>query len=244
MATHLDLEEQEQLDDLKAFWARWGNLVSSIVAALAIAYLGWVGWNWWQREQASKAASMYDEVERASRSGDATLTDRIFADLKGRYPRTTFAAQAGLLAAKAAADKGQGDAARADLAWVAESAGDPAYRGIARLRLAGLLLDEKKYDDALRQLDAIDTVAYAGLAADRRGDVLIAQGKVDEAKAAYRKAWDALDPKVDYRRVVEAKLDTLGAAPDASSSAGAVAAAASTATPSTAASSSRPEPAR
>jgi len=60
------------------------------------------------------------------------------------------------------------------------------------------------------------TKEFAPLAADRRGDVLLAQGKAEEAKAAYRKAWDTMDAKVEYRRLVEAKLTALGAAPAAS----------------------------
>lgn len=212
MASHLDLEEQEQLDRLKAFWNRWGNLVTAVLVIAAGVYAASIGWNVWQRNQAAKAASMYDELGRAAQSGDVALTDRIFGDLKERYPRTAFASQAGLVAAKVAALKGQADAARANLAWVADNASDDAHRDIARLRLAGILLDEKKLDEALRTLDAVATREFAALAADRRGDILFEQGKGDEARAAWRKALQGLDAKVDYRRVVEAKVDALGAA--------------------------------
>ena len=133
--------------------------------------------------------------------------------MKERFARTAFTGQAGLLAAKLAADKGQAEVARADLFWVAESGSESEYRSIARLRLAGLLLDEKKYDEALKQLDAVDGAEFAALAADRRGDILMAQGKTDDAKAAYQKAWATMDAKVDYRRVVEAKLNVLGLNP-------------------------------
>ena len=216
MATQLDLEEQEQLDQLKAFWKQYGNLVTwTLVFALA-AFVGWNRWEAWQRDQSEKAASMYDEVDHAATAGDAERATRVFADMKARYPRTAFTQQAGLAAAKAEAGKGQIDAARASLAWVAEQSGDDDYRRIARLRLAGMLLDEKKYDEALKQIDAVDGIAFEALAADRRGDILLAQGKVDGAKAAYQKAWAAMDPKVDYRRLVEAKLNVLGVAPAAS----------------------------
>ena len=216
MATQLDLEEQEQLDQLKAFWNQYGNLISGLLIAAAVAYLGWFGWNWYQRDQGIKAGSMYDEFDKALQAADAERTGRIFADMKERFPRAAFTGQAGLAAAKLAGEKGQADAARADLAWVAESGSEPEYRSIARLRLAGLLLDEKKFDEALKQLDAVDGSEFAALAADRRGDVLMAQGKGDDAKAAYQKAWTAMDAKVDYRRVVEAKLNVLGVNPAAS----------------------------
>ena len=213
MATQLDLEEQEQLDQLKAFWNQYGNLITTVLVIAVGAYLAWLGWNAWQRDQGAKAGSMYDELDRAAQAGDAARANSIFGDMKERYPRTAFTGQAGLLAAKTAADKGQLDAARTDLAWVAESASEGAYRTVARLRLGGILLEQRKYDEALKALDGIDDSEFAALAADRRGDILAAEGKTDEAKAAYQKAWAAMDAKVDYRRVIEAKINVLGASP-------------------------------
>lgn len=221
MATHLDLEEQEQLDDLKAFWKKYGNVITWVLILALGGYAAWNGWNLYQRDQGGKAGSLYDEIDRAAQAGDADRATRIFADMKSRYPRATFTQQAALLAAKTAADKGQLDSARTSLAWVAESAADNEYRTVARLRLAGLLLDEKKYDEALKLLDGVDAVEFAPLAGDRRGDVLMAQGKTDDAKAAYQKAWAAMDAKVDYRRLIEAKLNVLGVQPGASAATGA-----------------------
>jgi predicted negative regulator of RcsB-dependent stress response len=215
MATQLDLEEQEQLDQLKHFWNQYGNLVTWLLIAALGAYAAFNGWTWWQRDQSAKAGAMYDELDRAAQAGDTERAARIFADLKERFPRTAFAQQGGMLAAKLQADKGQADPARVTLSWVAEHGVEAEYQTLARIRLAGLLLDQKKYDEALKQLDAIaPTKEFEGLAADRRGDILLAQGKKDEAKAAYQKAWAALDPALDYRRLVEAKLTALGAAPD------------------------------
>ncbi|MDQ6627031.1 MAG: tetratricopeptide repeat protein [Pseudomonadota bacterium] len=213
MATQLDLEEQEQLDQLKAFWNQYGNLITGVLVVVVGAYLAWLGWNTWQRDQGAKAGAMYDELDRAVQAADVDRSGRIFNDMKERYPRTAFTGQAGLLAARVAADKGRIEPAHAALDWVAAHASQPEYRALAHLRLAGLLLDEKKYDDALKQVDAVEGDSFAPLASDRRGDILMAQGKTEDGKVAYRKAWAALDPKVDYRRVVEAKLDALGAAP-------------------------------
>jgi len=215
MANALDLQEQEQLDELKAFWARWGNLITWVVTLALLAFAGWNGWNWWQRKQGLEASAMADALEQAAAAGDAERTARVFADLKERYGRTVYAAQGGLLAAKVQYDKGQADAARASLAWVAENAGDDDYRAVARLRLAGVLLDGKRYDEALKALDGVGSPAFAALVADRRGDILLAQGKTDAAKDAYQAAYKAMDERVDYRRLVEAKLTSLGAAPGA-----------------------------
>ena len=215
MATNLDLEEQEQLDDLKHFWKKNGNLITWLLIATLAGYAAWNGWGYWQREQAVKAGAMYDELDRAAQAGDAEKVTRVFADLKERYPRTAFTQQGGLLAAKVQFEKGKADAALASLTWVGENAVEAEYKTVAMLRLAGLSLDAKKYDDALKQLDAATAPDFAALVADRRGDVLLAQGKADDAKAAYSKAWTQMDAKVDYRRLIEAKLTSLGAPPEA-----------------------------
>ncbi len=144
MATNLDLEEQEQLDDLKHFWRKYGNLITWTIVLCLAGYAAWNGWNWYQRDQGAKAAGMYEELDRAAIAGDADKAGRIFADLRDRYGSVAFAGQGGLLAAKVQFDKGQLPAAQQSLTWVAEHASEDEYRAIARLRLAALLLDEKK----------------------------------------------------------------------------------------------------
>lgn len=215
MANALDLQEQEQLDELKAFWKRWGNLITWVLTAVLLAFAGWNAWGWYQRDQAIKASAMFDELDKAAVAGDADRAGRVFNDLKERYPGTSFAQQGGLMAARVQHDKGQADAAKASLGWVAEHAAEDEYRSIARLRLAGLLLDAKQYDAALKALDAATAKEFAALVADRRGDVLLAQGQRDAAKTAYEAAYKALPEKLDYRRLVEAKLTALGAPPAA-----------------------------
>jgi predicted negative regulator of RcsB-dependent stress response len=221
MAQPLDLQEQEQLDALRAFWKQYGNLVTwALIAALAV-YAGLNGWKWWQREQAAKAAALYDQLELAAASGDAQRAGQVFGDLKERYPRTVHAAQGALLTARVQFDRGQTDAATASLNWAAEHAREDEYRTVARLRLAGILLQAKDYDGALKQLDGAKAPTFEALVADRRGDVLLAQGKTAEARTAYQSAWQAMDERLEYRRLVDAKLTALGAPPRAASAAAA-----------------------
>jgi predicted negative regulator of RcsB-dependent stress response len=146
-------------------------------------------------------------------SGDVSRVERSLADMKDKFGSTQFAQQAALLAAKTLQAQGKTDAAHAALAGVADSASDPAYRDVARLRLAGLLMDAKSYDEALKQLNAEFTPAMAGLAADLRGDVLQAQGQTAQAVTAYQQAWTQLAGVADYRRLVQAKLNALGVDP-------------------------------
>ncbi len=215
MANTFDLQEQEQLDDLKAFWKRYGNLITWVITATLLAFASWNAWGWYQRDQAAKAGAMFEELDKAATAGDVERAGRVFNDMKERFPGTTLTQQAGLMAAMLQYDKGQADAAQASLAWVADKAGEDGYRSIARLRLAGLQLDAKQYEAALKSLDAVTSKEFAGLASDRRGDVLLAQGKKDDARKAYLAAWTAMDPKLDYRRLVEAKLTALAAPPTA-----------------------------
>lgn len=215
MAKHLDLEEQEQLDELKHFWKQYGNLITWSLIAVLGAFAAWNGYRYWQHSQATQAAVMYDEIERAVQSGETARIDRSLADMKDRFSRTTYAQQAGLLAAKAYFDKGNIDAASAALSWVADKSSDPGYQAVAKLRLAGLLLEKKSYDDALQQVSGTFPKDFAGLMADRRGDILIAQGKKVEARAEYEKAYKELDERAEYRRLVEVKLNALGVDPTA-----------------------------
>ena len=219
MATNLDLQEQEQLDAVKAFWKRYGNLITWLLVAVMAAFAAWNGWNWWQRDQAIKSGAMYDELERAAQAGDAARTARIYADLKERFPRTAYAQQGALATAKLQFDQGQLDAARDTLAWVAEKGIEAEIRTVARLRLAALQAEAKQFDAALKTLDAATAPTFEALVADRRGDVLAAQGKPELARAAYQTAWAAMSDKVDYKRLIEAKLTSLGAAPAPAASA-------------------------
>ncbi|MBK7616056.1 MAG: tetratricopeptide repeat protein [Vitreoscilla sp.] len=215
MASNLDLQEQEQLDELKAFWKQYGNLITWVLTLVLAGFAGVNGWNYWQGKQAVQAGAMFEELDKAAQAGDAERVARVFGDMKDRFGRTTLAWQGGLLAAKLQAEKGKLDDARASLVWVAEHAGDEGYKATAHLRLAGLLVDSKAYDEALKQLDAVTATEFAALAQDRRGDVLAAQGKKAEAAAAWQAAWKAMDEKLDYRRVVEAKLNTVGQSAEA-----------------------------
>ena len=215
MAKALDLEEQEQLDQIKHFWKKYGNLISWLLIVVLGGYAAWNGYQYWQRDQAAKAAVLFDEVERAATAGDVVRVERSLADMKDKFGSTHYAHQAALLAAKALQAKDKAEAARAALKWVAEGAPDPAMKDIARLRLAGLLLDADQADAALAQLSQPFTPAMAGLAADLRGDVLQAKGQKAESLSAYQSAWQQLADSPDYRRLVEAKLNALGQDPQA-----------------------------
>lgn len=210
MASHLDLEEQEQLDQLKHFWTRYGNAITWVLIVILAGVAAWNGYQYWQRTQAAQASALYDELERAAIAQDVQKIARVQEDLRAKYGRTTYAAQGSLLAAQLLSEKGNNDAATAALTWVVNEGSDDGIKAVARLRLVSLQIEAKAYDDALKTLSTSVPREFEALASDRKGDVLALQGKADEAVVEYRKAYKSLDLRTEYRRLVEAKLNALG----------------------------------
>jgi predicted negative regulator of RcsB-dependent stress response len=211
MANTFDLQEQEQLEELKHFWNKWGTPITWLLIVVFGSFAAWNGYKFWQTRQAQQATALLEAVELAAQGGDMARVEQAFGDISKGYAGTTQAGQAGLLAAKALADAGKWDAAKAALTWVGANAADPGYAALGRLRLAGVLVQAKDYDAALAQLSGSFPPEFAALVADRKGDVLALQSKPQEAVAEYRKAYEAMDARETYRRLVEAKLNALGA---------------------------------
>lgn len=213
-----DHEEQEQLEELKAWWRLHGNLVTAIVVALALLVVAWQGWNWWQRKQAVEASNLYAAVQRATAQHDAKRARDLAGELIDKYAATTYAPMAAMLSGRAQAEAGDLKNAKVQIQWAADNARDDTLRDLARLRLAVLLIEEKAYDEALKLLMAEPaTASFAARFNDLRGDVLALQGKPAEAKAAYETAIGKLAPKTDdgpatarrdpYKEMVQSKLD-------------------------------------
>lgn len=215
MANHLDLEEQEQLDQLKHFWKQYGNLITWALIAVLAAFAGWNGYQYWQRTQANQAAALFDEFERMAAQGDIAKVERAFNDMKERFPGTIYAQQTGLMAAKLQFEAGKIDAAKAALTWVADKSPDEAYQSIARLRLASLHAEARAFPEAMAVLSGKFPADFLPLVADRKGDILAMQAKPQEARAEYERAYQGLGERSEYRRLVEIKLNALGVDPRA-----------------------------
>ena len=205
-----DLEEQEQIDELKAWWKQHGRMVIVVLAAVVVAAAGTAGWQWYKRSQSEQASQLYGTLEKAVRANDLKQIREVSAQLKDKYGGTPYGPMAALAAAKASYEGGDAKSAAADLQWTIDNARDEDVIAAARVRLAGVLLDDKKYDEALKLLDSAHPDSFTGLFADMRGDVLVAQGKPVEAKAAYKLALEKLPAEGNYRAIVQVKLDGLG----------------------------------
>lgn len=210
MANHLDLEEQEQLDQIKHFWKQYGNAITWVLIVVLGAFASWNFYQYWQRSQAVQAAALFDEVDRAVQSSDLTRIDRVFADMKDRFPSTAYAQQSGLLVARQYVNLGKPDSAKAALTWVASKSSDAGYQAVAKLRLAAIFMEAKDFAAALGQLDGVFPPSFEPLVADRKGDVYALQGTKEKAVAEYQNAFRLFDAGTDYRRLVEVKLNALG----------------------------------
>jgi len=208
----LDLEEQEQLDALKQFWKQYGTLIITLAIVALATFAGVRGWKYYQRGQAEQASALFGKFDEAVRKNDVAQIGSLGAELIDKYGSTAYGPMAALLLAKTNHESGDAAAAAKRLQWAIDKARDDETAALARLRLAGIRLDEKKHDEALALLDAKHPAAFAALYADLRGDVLAAQGKPAEARAAYKLALDKSLPSSNYRNVVQIKLDALGSA--------------------------------
>ena len=204
-----DLEEQEQLATLTAWWKQYGNLVTWLLIIGLAAYAGWNGWNYYQRSQVIQAGQLYDELQRAVAAKDNAKVQRAASDMSAKFAGTAYAQMGALAAAKNAFDANDTKAAKAQLQWVAEHGSDE-YKAIAKIRLAGILLDEKAFDEGVKVLAGDFPEQFAGAVADRKGDILVAQAKIEEARAAYKLALDKTDEKNPGRQLIQLKLDALG----------------------------------
>jgi len=205
-----DLEEQETLDELKAWWRQYGRWVKLGIAALVIGGAGAGGWKYWQNSQRDGAAGLYFDLEAAYDGRDTLkvreLTDKLVAD----YPGSAYTPRAQLLAARRDTEAGKLDDAEKRLRSVIADADEPALRDMARLRLSALLLDERKHEDALKAIEKPELPQYGRLFDDRRGDIYMGLGKATEARRAWQAAFDAATKDTAFQAWLQLKLDALG----------------------------------
>lgn len=206
-----DLDEQEQLDQIKAWWNKYGTLVLTILIVATAVVGGWRGLQWYEGHQSTQARGYFEALEEAGRSQGDESVARINAAMKtlrSDYASTDYAARGALVAASALALRKDVSGARSQLEWLAQTK-HSALVPVARLRLAALFLDQKDYEAALNQLkDA--PASFEGLFADRRGDILAAQGKTADARKAWDQAIESLGPVSPLVPIVKLKLDALG----------------------------------
>ncbi len=208
-----DLEEQEQIASIKAWWNQYGNLLTWLLIVALAGYAAWASWKYYQRNQSVQASQLYEELQNAITAKDSAKVQRATSDMEEKFGRTAYAQMSALAAAKAAFDANDLKAAKAQLQWVIDHGIDDEYKAIAKIRLAGVLLDEKAYDDGLKLLTGDFPPQFLSVVADRKGDILVEKNELDAARTAYQSALDKTEPKNPGRQLIQLKLDAIGGAP-------------------------------
>jgi len=207
----LDLEEQEQVAELRAWWKQHGRLVATVIVAAALGFSGWQGWRFYSQNQAAQAGGLYDTLQRAAIAGEQKAVRDAAGSLVEGYPRTLYASMGALMAARFYFDRNDLKSAKAQLQFVIERSVSEELHDLAALRLAAILLDEKAYDEALRLLDATHTGAFDAQYAAMKGDVLVAKNQPAEARAAYKLALEKSGAQDSaFRESVRMRLDAIG----------------------------------
>ena len=204
-----DLEEQEQIDEFKAWWKRYGNVLFNVIIALLVAYSVVQAWRYYQNKQSIEASSLYQALTQVNIVDVKTIKMQS-ANIIENYKGTPYAGRAALLAAKANYAASDSKSAKAQLEWAAKNSKESAVQAMANLQLAGILAEEKNYDAALKTLADSHDAGFEGLNADLKGDIYVAQGRFDEAKKAYQEALVKLDERGRYHQYTSEKLEALG----------------------------------
>lgn len=205
-----NLEEQDQIEQLRAFWQEWGTAISAVLLVAALAWAGWSGWHWWQRRQAAQASELYSQLSQRVAASDLKDAAPIWNRLRDGYASTAYAQMGALGLARAYADASQSQQAQAVLQWAADHGPVAAQRAAAMLNLAALQIDAHQYAAALQTLKQPPAQSFAALFLTRRGDVYAAQGQREQARKAYSEALSDLPPDAALRQLLQIKLDSVG----------------------------------
>jgi predicted negative regulator of RcsB-dependent stress response len=213
----LDLEEQENLANLKSFWARYGNYIIGVITVALLVYSGMSAWKWYQRDQAADAGKLYETLINSISKNEKDKTYLAAEDLQKKYGGTSYAAMGSLVAAKVAMDSNDASKAQSYLKWTANQASDDSFRALAQLRLLGILIDqgtEATLKEADQLLKEKAVKGFEPLWIERRGDWYLVQTKIPEARTEYLKAMKAMQSDKAFpenaRGLLKVKIDAVG----------------------------------
>ena len=208
------LSDDEQFDSLKSFTKKYG---SAMISGILIALIAFFGWEYWQKKNLAVSQTETAKVQQLMDSartvqGDAFSQLSTAADsIMKESPDSVQAIQAQLVMAKLAYDKADYANAEKALKKVENAKdGDAGLLQVVKLRLAYAQLAQKKYDEALKTLTAVNDPAFKATAEEARGDIYVAKNDIENAKKAYQNAWNTLVERKQERQILQIKLESVG----------------------------------
>jgi len=203
------LTEQEQIEIVKN-WIKQYALV--IITGVIIAAIGISGWRYWQQRQAKilrHASAVYDEMltKRAQNNVEATQVQA--KKLFSHYPKTIYGQMAAFMLARDAVLKKNYQEAEKQLNWVLDHNDTAAFRQIARIRLARVLIADQKPEEAIKVLQKTDDKSFNGLTEEVKGDAYLAMKNTSMARQAYQQALSQLPNAEVIRPLLQMKYDNL-----------------------------------
>ncbi|NOL51317.1 YfgM family protein [Pelistega suis] len=209
-----DLEEQEKIEQLKAWWARFGSLVTALLTVVLLAIIAYFAWGMYKNYRSEQALGYYDTINMAVKNARPDANDKAriqeaLSVLQKDYVGTAYPARASLVASKYFVEKKDLAAAQQAVQWIISDSKETELVPVAQLQLAAILMDQNKFDEALAQV-ANPTGDFKALFLDRQADILLAKGQKQEAIQAWKSALNEKNLDPTFVRLMEMKLNVLG----------------------------------
>lgn len=182
------MTEEEQLDQIKKWWGRHGNLITIILSIILFIVAGVRYWHWHEEKVNMQASNAYEQLMVAFSEQDTKAVRSYANQLINEYSNTLYADAARLTLAKAYVSREKYEKAREMLTTVVTQTKVSALKQVAKIRIARLYVAEKAYDKALSELASIDNSAYMPVINELKGDIYAATGNLQQAVLAYKEA--------------------------------------------------------
>lgn len=207
-----DLQEQEQIDAMKAFWQRWGKWLFLLLVLGLIVYIAMKVWAYVEHERSLEVAQEYAKLETMLNKGQNDQAIQLIEQIQKNAPDSVYAARSGLFLAQIHFQNNNLEGAQTALKHVLSLKKNTSFNDLARVRLVMVLLDAKKYDEALKELEQPHDQAFEVLFLDLKGDVLMAKQDYAGARSAYESALAKNRQDTPLNTFIQMKLDALGSA--------------------------------
>lgn len=201
------LSEKEQIEQMRAWWAEYGNYVIGGVIAGALVLFGI---NYYQSSKLNtqlEASALFETLAEHVSDGDLDDAESVAAELETGYANTVYAAQSRLAMARLYMDKNRDQDAADELDELLAMSGADEVKDIARLRLTRIYLYQDKAQEVVDLLEGQDNAAFLGRYSEVLGDAYAALGRVADAEAAYQTALnDEMSSQTVDRALIQWKI--------------------------------------